>query len=713
MAWLAVPLAVIAAGYTPAPLPPDWAYRPATRPQVPALPSGSRLNVVNPIDRFLLDKLDAKNLAFAPPADRRTLIRRVTFDLTGLPPTPDEVEAFLKDSSPDAYEKVVERLLASPRFGERAALWWLDLARFAETDGFKADGDRPNAWRYRDYVIRSFNDDKPYDRFVKEQLAGDELFPGSPDALVATGFLRHFPYEYNAVDVELKRQDMLNDITDTAAATFLGITLGCAKCHDHKFDPVTQRDYYRLQAFFAGFWPTDVPLLPPAARAELDRKRAEWEAKTEPLRQEMAELEKPIRDKATAKERKRFQDEYAHLLDIPAADRTPLQKQLEMLVEKQVYTRNKINPSQMKGPDREKWEGMAKRMAEYEKEKPSEPPAAMAMTDVGPACPPTHLLKRGSWRKPGDELSPGFLSAIDDRDADVVPAANSSGRRAALANWIASPKNPLTARVMVNRVWQQMFGRGIVASASDFGLTGNRPTHSELLDWLANDFVAPADGRAWTMKRVYKLIATSAGYRQSARGADSGPKADHENSLLYQMPRKRLDGETLRDAMLAVVGTLNPKAGGPGVFPELPAEIQTGGWKPSDDPAERNRRSVYVYVKRNLRYPFFSLFDSPDRTETCARRFVTTTAPQALTLLNDKIVLGFAKTFAARVTKDAGDDADKVIDRVFALALGRPPASEEREAMRAFLAKRGGVSADSVTDLCHAVLNLNEFVYVD
>jgi hypothetical protein len=691
-------------------LPKDWAYKPISVPPVPQLATG-HTPLKNPIDAFLTEKLASKGLTLAPDADRRTLLRRVYFDLIGLPPTPAEVAAFLKDTSPDAYEKVVDRLLASPQFGERQAVWWLDVARFAETDGFKADDVRPNAWRYRDYVIKSFNADKPFDRFVKEQLAGEELFPDNPDAIVATGFLRHFPYEYNAVDVELKRQDMLNDITDTTAAAFLGITLGCAKCHDHKTDPVTQQDYYRFQAFFAGFWPVDVPLLSSTERAEYDRKVAAWEAETEDLRHEMAEIEKPIREKATLKERGRFPDEYAHLLDIPTDNRTPLQRQLGMLVERQVYTRNKINPTQMKQAEREKWEGMAKKMAEFDKDRPPEPPAAMSLTDVGRVCPPAKLLKRGSWRNPAkEELTPGFITSIDKRDPEVKPTEKTSGRRTALANWIASKDNPLTARVIVNRLWQHHFGRGLVATSGDFGVTGERPTHPELLDWLAKELTA----KDWSLKHIHRLIVTSTAYRQSAK-SEAGAKVDPDNSLLWKFPGRRLDGESLRDAMLAVSGRLNPKAGGPGVFPEVPPELQKAapGWKVTADASERDRRSVYVFVKRNLRYPLFALFDATDRTETCSRRFTTTTAPQALTMLNDPIVLGFAKSFAARVQKEAGTEPAKVVDRAFEIALSRQPTADERDTMVTFLKQHSGTTGEAVTDLCHALLNLNEFLYVD
>lgn len=689
---------------THAETPADWAYKPVAKAIVP------KSGFANPIDAFLAAKLAESKLAFATPADKTTLLRRVTYDLSGLPPTPVEIATFLKDDTETAYEKVVDRLLASPHFGERVAIWWLDVARFAETDGFKSDDHRPNAWRYRDYVIDSFNADKPYDRFVKEQIAGDEL-AGDNAAIIATGFLRHFPDEYNAVNLEQRRQEILNDITDTTAAAFLGVTLGCAKCHDHKTDPITHVDYYRFQSFFAGVWPTEKPLLSQEAISAIDAKTKAWEVKTEELRQQMAELEKPYREKAEKKERSRFQEEYVSLIDIPSEQRTPWQKQIAAMVEKQVYSAKRFTPTQMKSPVKEKWEGMSKRMAELAKDKPADLPTAMVMTDVGATAPPQHLLKRGDWRKPGEVVEPGYLSAFDDRDAEpMTTKIGTSGRRTALANWIADDKNPLASRVMVNRIWQHLFGRGIVASSSDFGLTGERPTHPELLDWLAQDFVA--NGRS--TKRVYRQIVTAAAYRQSGIGNESHYAKDPENKLLWQMPRKRLDGESLRDAILAVTGTLNAKRGGPSVYPELPSELKgTAGWKVSEDPNERSRRSVYVYVKRNLRYPLFSLFDSPDRSETCARRFTTTTAPQALTLLNDSLVLGYAKTFAERVIADVGDDTGKVIDRTMFLAIGRNPTTEEAAKLNAFFAKQTGTMVDRVTDLCHSVLNLNEFLYID
>ncbi len=756
----AIVVLLIATPAAPAdPLPDDWAFRAFARPKVPEI-ANRKSPIANEIDRFLLAKLAEQKLSYAPEADRRTLIRRVYFDLIGLPPTPAEVEAFVADTSKDAYEKVVERLLASPQFGERQALFWLDLVRFAETDGFKADDVRPLAWRYRDYVIKSFNADKPYDRFVKEQIAGDELYPGDFDAIIATGFLRHYPDEYNAVNLEQRRYEIITDITDTTSAAFLGLTAGCARCHDHKYDPVTQRDYFRMQAFFAGFWPTDAPIVSPTERAGYEKRLAAWEAKVGEVRTALAKFEDASRLKAQAKERSRFPEEYSKLLDVPFEKRTPLEKQIGSMVERQVYSRAAADLSKtLKGAEKDQYDALKAQLAQLTKEKPADPPRAQVMTDL-PTPPPTMLLKRGDWRKPGEELVPGYIGVITDKDADAKPANGSPGRRSALANWIASKDNPLTARVIVNRLWQQHFGYGIVRTASDFGAAGDKPTHPELLDWLASELVEPKsppppppppggegeqergrtgkDERApsssltppsflgkgagglgssqpWSLKHIHRLIVTSAAYRQGARGSEEGAKADSENKLLWQYPRRRLDGEALRDAMLAVSGQLNPKAGGPSVFPELPAELQktAPAWKPSADPAERNRRSVYVFVKRNLRYPLFTLFDAPDRNETCARRFTTTTAPQALTLLNDSVVLGIAKSFAARVTKEVGTDREKVIDRAFALACGRPPTSEESAAMLGFLTRHKGTEAEAVIDLCHALLNLNEFLYVD
>src|SRR5262245_13268174 len=691
-------------------VPDDWAFKPVHKPPVPAVSNPTR----TPLDAFLLERLDAAGLRYTPPADRVTFLRRVTFDLTGLPPTVAQIEAFLHDDSPAAFEKVVDRLLASPSFGERQALPWLDIVRFAETDGFKADDRRPHAWRYRDYVIRSFNADKPFDRFVREQLAGDELSPGDPDALIATGFLRHYPDEYNAVNLEQRRQEILNDITDTTGQAFLGITLGCAKCHDHKFDPITQEDYYRVQAFFAGWKEVEVPLMPVEQKAAFERRLADWEVKTADVRRQLDELERPYRDKFNQKRRGRFPEDYAKLLDIPPEKRTPYEQQIATMVAKQVYADDKAMFNGMKSAEKERWEELKKKLTEAGP-RPTPATVAMGFTDVGREPPPTHVLQRGNWRKRAEEVKPGFLSAIDDRLAEIrAPSSGrSTGRRAALANWVADPKNPLTARVIVNRVWAMHFGRGIVDSPGDFGSQGERPTHPELLDWLAAKFVE--DG--WSLKKLHRMIVLSDAYRQGSTFNATAAKADPDNDLLWRMNRRRLDGEALRDAVLSAAGELNPRAGGPSVYPELPAEIKAsaGAWPVSADVAERNRRSIYVFAKRTRRYPRFAALDAPDRKETGSRRFETTTAPQALMLLNDKLYAEHARKFADRVTAEAGSDPDDAIEHAYLLALARKPTSEERIAAKRFLesqAKRGGPK-EALADVCHTLLNLNEFVYVD
>lgn len=681
-----------------------WAFQAPTRPPVPNLTMTVASS--NPIDRFIRARLHAVGLQPAAEADRATLLRRLSFDLIGLPPTPAEIEAFVGDSSPNAYEKQVDHLLASPRHGERWAMFWLDLVRFAESDGFKADDPRPTAWRYRDYVIQALNRDRPYDRFIREQLAGDELWPNDPDALVATGFCRHFPDEYNAVNLEQRRQEILNDITDTTAQVFLGLTLGCARCHDHKFDPIAQEDYYRIQAFFAGFWPADAPIGSPETVEAHHRQVKDWEARTAALRKQMQELEEPYRAQFLAKRKSRFPSEYQAMYDMPAGKRSPLQQQIAAMVAKQVEAPGDDISRMMKPDVRQKWQGLAKQMAEFRKAQPRME-TALAMTDLGPTPPATHLLRRGEWRKPDQEIAPGFLSAIDNRLAPATPGKGrrTSGRRSMLADWLTQPQNPLTARVMVNRLWQHHFGRGLVATPSDFGAQGEPPTHRELLDWLACELVE----HGWSLRHMHRLMVTSATYRQSTRWDEASARKDPDNRLLWRMNRRRLEGEALRDAMLAVSGQLTSKAGGPSVYPELPAEIGVprGGWPVSPDVAERNRRSVYVFVKRNLRYPLFGVFDAPEASESCARRYQTTTAPQALMLLNGKFAVDQARSFAERINREAGPSRTHLVDRAIQLAFGRSPVVEERQLLMSFL------NDHDLVDLCHAVLNVNEFLYVD
>ena len=690
-----------------------WAYRKPVRSALPSVRNAPWIR--NPIDAFVLAKLEAAGLQPSPEASRAVLVRRVTFDLLGIPPTPAEVNAFEQDDRPDAYERLVDRLLDSPHFGEHWATYWLDLVRFAETDGFKADDKRPNAWRYRDYAIDAVNRDKSYARFIQEQLAGDELFPHEPEAAIATGFLRHYPDEYNAVALDLRRQEILNDITDVCSSALLGLTMGCARCHDHKFDPILQTDYYRLQAFFAAYQPADLPLANVRQEQRHDRDQREWEEKTAAIRQEMATLEKDNRAKAGGKRMARFPKEYQEAYLTPPERRTPLETQLAFMVGKQVSVPMEEVLKVMNSGVRTRWETLSKEMQKFDNLKPAPEPVAMGMSEIGTVAPTTYLLKRGEWKARGGEVPPGFPSAIDDREAplpDQPLDAKTTGRRSVLATWLTSPDNPLTARVAVNRLWQHHFGRGIVGTPSDFGVQGDPPTHPELLDWLAVEFMESG----WSAKAMHRLLVTGASYRQASVDSKEGSRVDPQNLFLWRARRTRLEGESLRDAMLAVSARLDDRMSGPSIHPPLPAETPGAkSWPVESDPTARDRRSIYVYAKRNLRYPLFDLFDVPDRNETCARRHVTTNAPQALSLLNSQITRDMARSLARRVLEDSGRDANSAVERAMFLALGRAPDAQERQTLAKFV-KRASTETGTekaVEDVCHALLNLNEFLYVD
>jgi hypothetical protein len=736
-----------------------WAFQPIKRPAIPQI-RNSQSAIRNPIDSFVLAKLRAKRLSLAPEADRRTLIRRLSFDLIGLPPTPAEVDAFLADRAPDAYEKLVDRLLASPRYGERWARHWLDLARYAESEGFKSDEVRPNAWRYRDYVIHSLNADMPYDRFVKEQIAGDELYPDDPDALIATGFCRHWPDESNAQNLLSRRQEILNDITETTASSILGLTVGCARCHDHKYDPITQKDYYRLQAFFAAVRPrSDLVALPPRQRAEWDAKQKAWENKTATIRTEMAAIEEPVRRRIYQDRFKRFPDDVRQAVNADPKRRTALQWVLYHKALPQLEFSDSTIVGGMKPEQKKQWTELSKSLQAFDSIKPEPLPTALGITDVGPEAPKTYRLAAGVYDKPKEEVEPGVFTILGCAVPPVpVPAANTTGRRAALADWLVSPSNPFTARVIVNRVWQYHFGRGIVGTSSDLGNAGDRPTHPELLDWLASCFAGKDEGgrrkdegkagahstfnpqpstfnMGWSLKKLHRLIVMSATYRQACAANERAARVDPDDRFLWRFPRQRLEGEVIRDAILAVSGTLNEKRGGPSVMPDLPAGVTARGyWKATTDPTERNRRSIYVFVKRNMRFPLFEAFDMPDTHEPCARRQVTTTAPQALMLLNDESVLEAARHFAGRVIETAGSDREAQVTAAYRLAFSRVPTAEEKSLAVEFLARQTAILAGrsgnsplllpeprpndrtmgaALVDLCHALLNANEFLYTE
>jgi hypothetical protein len=682
-----------------------WSFQPIRRSPVPA--RGDDRWSRNPIDRFLLARLDAEGLSPAPEADRLTLIRRATFDLTGLPPSPEAVDAFVADASPEAYEHLIDRLLASPRYGERWARHWLDLVRYAESDGYRADAYRPETWRYRDYVIRAFNDDMPYDRFVTEQLAGDELAPGDPDLMVATSFLRLGTYEHNQRDVLEQWRTILNDITDVTGDVFLGLGIGCARCHDHKFDPILQEDYYRLQAFFTPLLPRDDLVL---ARADAWRsyqeKRVAWEAATASIREKIAAIERPYVEKAGQGAVAKFPAETQAILAKAESERTPFEEQIYRLAYRQVLDEGE-KPKPTK-EDKERLKALEQQLAAFDALRPTPPPAAFTVTDVGPIAPPTRILGDRTRR----EILPGFLTLLDPAPAQVTrspAAANSTGRRSTLARWLTRPDNPLTPRVLVNRLWQYHFGRGLVATASDFGRLGERPSHPELLDWLAGEFVA----RGWSVKAMHRLILTSAAYRQAAlRPASAVARLkDPENRLLWRMNPRRLEIEPIRDAMLSASGELNLTMGGPGVAAGEP------------------RRTIYTRVMRNTRDPLLDAFDAPDGSNTTPTRNVTITPTQSLILINGAWTLERARALAGRLERLEPDDPLARVALAYHLVLGRSPTRDELAEARAFLARPGptiaeagsdavavaeaGSDAPAWVDFCHALLNSSEFLYVD
>jgi len=652
-----------------------WAFRPIPKPEGRA-----------GIDAFLDEKLRAAGVVQAPVAPRETLIRRATLDLTGLPPTPAEFDAFVNDPAPGAWDRVLDRLLGSPRYGERWGRHWLDLARFAETDGFEHDAVRPHSWRYRDYVIRSFNDDKPYDRFVREQIAGDEIWPGDPDALIATGFNLLGPDMVDSSDQVQRRHLTLSDMTDTTALVFLGLTLGCARCHDHKFEPLAQKDYYRLLAFFASAaFRRETPVPTAAEKAACEEGLKSWQ--TIPQVKELTAIEGLAREKVRQRKLSKVTPEARMAVQTPAEQRDTEQANLALETEPLLEVSEKELTDALTPGEKER----RKSLLEEAKKLPKPPPLPHAMT-LGSGKPvKTYVLFRGEYTQPGDEVSPGF--------PQVLGGTASAPSRSVLADWLAT--QPLAARVMANRIWQQHFGRGLVTTPSEFGPHGQPPSHPELLDWLAGEFIA----NGYSIKAMHRLLMRSAAY-QRAVGPVS-PK-DPENRLLGRMNRRRLEGEVIRDSLLAVSGRLNVTMGGPGVFPPIPGDVLKGsrGWTVSPDPRDHLRRSIYIFARRNLRFPFLEVFDAPDGNLSCPERGRSTTAPQSLTLLNAEEVLAASKATAELLTQETKLPAEQVT-MLYRLALGRRPTEREAALATEFL------KTSPLSELCRALFNLNSFVYLE
>ncbi|QDT37638.1 PSD1 and planctomycete cytochrome C domain-containing protein [Stratiformator vulcanicus] len=680
-----------------------WAFRPLERPEIPEVQNTEQ--VANPIDAFILKRLEDSGLNPNPPADRAALLRRVYYDLTGLPPSPEEVEQFLENESPDAYEQVVDRLLASPRYGERWARHWLDVVRFAETNSFERDAPKPFAWKYRDYVIRSFNADKPYDQFVREQLAGDELDEVTPETVTATGYYRLGTYDDEPADKLLARYDQFDDLITTTGQGLLGLTLNCARCHDHKIDPIPATDYYGMLAFFRGLTPyargknpainslTDVsPKEVKAAYARLDNEERRLTREIVKIEERaIDEMPGPMQRATEGRKRKQVLDK--HLGDYLNESEA---EQYRSLVEH----RESIRSQRRELPDREMVLSVAK-------------------CDATPEA--THVLLRGSPQAEGDPVAPRFPEIFETalpELPEVEEGARSSGRRRVLAEWITSPDNRLTSRVMVNRIWQHHFGRGIVRSPNNFGQLGVPPTHPKLLDWLATEFVR----RDWQMKPLHRLIVTSNTYRMSSAGSEEALKADPANDLFWRFNMQRLSAEEIRDSLFAINGRLNLKMYGPGFYPDISDEVMQGQSKPGEgwgdsSLKEQARRSIYIHVKRSLIPPLLANFDFPETDSSCEARFRTTQPGQALGLLNGEFVHREAGFFAKRLRDECGDKAHAQVARGLALVSGHEPSQDEIEAglkLIDTLETEHGLTSDEALRLfCLSLYNRNEFIYLD
>ncbi len=633
-----------------------WFFQPVIKTSPPE--AGGKW-VRNDIDRFIAKKHSELRLSPAPEADRRELARRAYFDLHGLPPSAQQIDAFVRDKDPKAYEELVDELLASPRYGERWAQHWLDLVRYAESDGYNQDAYRPTVWRYRDYVIGSFNDDKPYDRFVREQLAGDEIAPDDPETLIATAYLRHPVYEYNLRDVRGQWEVILTDMTDNAGEVFLGLSMGCARCHNHKFDPILQRDYYRLRAFFTPVhWRDDLKLATPTEKQAFEEQQMKWESATAETRAKMNALTAPGISKKVEAWRKSFPEDLQAMTLKPVDRRESLEKQLAGLCERQLkFASGQFRADRDLKTDEAKneYKALQVELKKFDHLRPKPLMAAFVATDAGPQAPPNTL----ETRKGGLEIEPGFPSIITPDLPKIAPTKNSTGRRLVLADWITRPDNQLATRVIVNRVWQYHFGRGIVASANEFGALGEPPTHPELLDYLTTKFVSGG----WKLKALHREIMFSATYRQTARREPdlTAAKVDPENDYLWRFHPRRLEAEQARDAMLAVSGELDLKPGGPATSP-------TG-----------TRRSIYTQKKRNRPDELLTALGKPAGFASASERQSTTTPTQALQLINGDWVLARARKVASRA---------KGIDDAWLAVLGRAPRDMEKATAEAFLRQR-------------------------
>lgn len=734
---------------------PHWAWQPVYQPFAPDVQKKDWARAS--FDAFVLAKIEARKLTPSPEADRATFIRRATLDAWGLIPTPEEVAAFESDASPDAYEKLVDRLLASPRYGERQARLWLDLARYADSAGFQNDNNRLNMFRYRDYVIGAFNADKPYSQFIREQIAADEIAPGDQEALVATGFLAGYPDNSNSRDLVQRKYQITTDIVDTVGQAILGTTVGCARCHNHKTDKFTQKDYYSLQAFFANTaFDERLPAKKGEVEAEFQKEQAVYNEATRAIRARQKEIIDSVREAALKYHKERYLTDSRESIFKPKDQWTALDRWVNHRLDSvtndaalagflRYAADDKSAPEHSKEivEKADEYQKLTQELRKFQNVRSNKGSLNYtAATELGHSdAPPTYIFFGGNHEKPLEEVQPAFPEALTSETPDIKPTATSSGRRTALADWLVSEKNPLTARVFVNRVWNQYFGKGIVGTVSDFGKAGDKPTNQELLDHLAFTFVK--DG--WSVKRLHRSILLSATYRQSSDYREDVAKADPENKLLAVFPRKRLEAEEIRDSILLASGRLNERVGGPSVFPPIPANLVGSGnfnntdpsWTTSKDPQDHMRRSLYIFTRRSLPYPLLETFDMANPQQIHSKRDVTTTPLQALTLYNSDLVFQWSQALAGRVIEEAGDNERAQIERLYLVLFGRKPSEAETKALNAFLdqhqktiaakAENGKLSlavpvttkarfvdplrASAFVDLVHTVVNSNDFVY--
>jgi hypothetical protein len=751
-----------------------WAFQKPVRHSIPKLmKTWGEAKPANPIDAFIGSSLERKGLAHAPQADRNTLIRRAYLDLIGLLPTPEEVDGFLKDASPKAYENMIERLLSSPHYGERWGRFWLDVARYADSSGYEHDYDIANAWRYRDYVIKAFNQDKPYNRFIIEQLAGDELDERNYDSLIATTYYRIGPrVRYREKDNPYYRYEYLDDMIRTTFQGFMGLSVNCARCHDHKFDPISRMDYYRSVAMIFGNVDYNHPLAPPEKVAEYEKTRREVGEQVRPLWRKIIELEAPYRKAQFEKRLAKFPEEIQIAVKTPEERRTPGQK----LLAAQIASYD-VDPDAAANQAASGYRGIKVSEADEDIRRKLLGQIDELQKRLPPPLPVTEGVRDGDYRltpdgrgdeplpgkgnrfdygvkccflpQPGQQyqvppvyfgsngvdvaedqksfvVEPGYLQVLVNGSPPPVArppkSGGSSGRRRALAEWIASPDNPLTARVMVNRIWGWHFGRGLVPTPGNLGKMGVAPSHPELLDWLATEFIR----QGWSVKRMHRLIMNSNTYKMASSFSQAeNLEKDPNNIYLWRFPLRRLEAEAIRDVILSASGKINLQAGGEPFFPSIPASVRDsyrqGRWVMTKEEPSTWRRSIYAYWKRGLKYPLFEVHDQPDPNVTCEKRNITTVPTQALTMLNNEFVLIQARNLAERISRDAGGDPVKQVRLLYRIALSREPVQKELEKNLAFIlsqrdyhsARGSDADLEALTDLAHVMLNTNEFIYIN